>query len=65
MEGKVKFYNFRKGWGFIIGEDEQEYFVHFSSVPKDVILKENMEVTFDGEESTKGKQAKNITIKQQ
>ncbi len=28
MKGTVKFYNEQKAFGFIIGDDEKDYFVH-------------------------------------
>ena len=33
MEGTVKWYNSRKGYGFIQGEDGKDVFVHRTSVP--------------------------------
>ena len=32
MQGKVKWFNQEKGFGFIVGEDEKEYFVHYSQI---------------------------------
>ena len=42
MKGTIKWYNFKKGYGFIKGEDDQDYFVHYTQVPKDARLKEEM-----------------------
>jgi len=33
MKGTVKWYNIKKGYGFIKGEDDQEYFIHYSALP--------------------------------
>ncbi len=63
MEGKIKWYNFKKGYGFVLGEDGKEYFVHFTAVPKGTRLNENDEVTFDVEETEKGPQARNLQKK--
>jgi len=63
-KGKVKFFSNRKGFGFVIGdEDNKEYFVHFSSIVMEgyKTLKENQEVTFEGMETEKGLQAANVT----
>ena len=35
MTGKVKWFDSKKGYGFIIGEDGKEIFVHFSGIVKD------------------------------
>lgn len=35
MTGTVKFFNPEKGFGFITGSDEQDYFVHFSAIQTD------------------------------
>ena len=32
MKGTVKFFNNKKGWGFITGEDEKDYFFHYSQI---------------------------------
>lgn len=60
MKGKVKWYNWRKGYGFITGDDEKDYFVHFSQVPEGTKLYENDEVEFEAVEGEKGMQAQNI-----
>jgi len=62
MEGKVKWYNFKKGFGFIQAEDEKDYFVHYTQVPKGVTLKDNDKVTFEVKETDKGLQATNIQL---
>ena len=59
MKGKVKFFNRTKGFGFIAGEDNKEYFVHESGI-KEGSLDENDEVTFDVEEGDRGPKAVNV-----
>lgn len=60
MKGKVKWYNVPKGYGFILGEDGNEYFVHFTGLVKGTKLFENDDVTFDVADTEKGKQAQNV-----
>lgn len=60
MKGKIKWFNPQKGFGFIIGEDEQEYFFHVSQILNQAILKENDQVKFEPKTSEKGIQAHKI-----
>ncbi len=56
-KGTVKWFNPGKGYGFIKGEDGQDYFVHFSEIQTEgyKTLEEGQEVTF---EVTTGKDGK-------
>jgi len=60
MKGTVKFFNERKGFGFIAAEDGKEVFVHSSAIEEGVILRENDSVTFDVEEGDRGPKAVNV-----
>lgn len=60
MKGTVKFFNDRKGFGFISGEDGKEYFVHLSALGDGVTLQENDPVSFDVEEGDRGPKAANV-----
>ena len=62
MNGKVKFFNVAKGFGFIIGEDGTDYFVHQTGLGEGVSINENDSVTFDVEEGEKGPKATNVTL---
>ncbi|MDF3076314.1 MAG: cold-shock protein [Sphingobacteriaceae bacterium] len=59
--GKVKWFNTQKGYGFIVGEDGKEIFVHFKDVQGGVnSLRDNDNVEYDTEEGRKGLQAVNV-----
>jgi CspA family cold shock protein len=62
-EGKVKWFNEQKGFGFISREDGDDVFVHFSEINASGFktLYENQEVSFDIKEGPKGLQASNVT----
>ncbi|MCK5707698.1 MAG: cold-shock protein [Candidatus Aureabacteria bacterium] len=61
-KGKVKWFNNKKGYGFITPEEGNDVFVHFSAVQGDDYksLEEGQDVEFDVEEGPKGEQAKNV-----
>ncbi len=60
--GKVKWFDNRKGFGFIIPETGGEVFVHYSAIVADGFrsLKEGDLVQFDVIESGKGLKAQNV-----
>jgi CspA family cold shock protein len=65
-QGKVKWFDGKKGYGFIVPEDGRgDVFVHYSSIQSDSefkSLKEGMTVQFDIEEGKKGLQAHNVVV---
>jgi len=60
--GTVKWFNARKGYGFIGHEDGEDVFVHFSAINMDGSrrLDEGQNVEFSIEEGPKGVQASNV-----
>jgi len=62
MEGTIKWYNVRKGYGFVKGEDGEDYFVHHTALGSGVFLRENDLVSFEPAETEKGKQAQNVKL---
>ncbi len=63
MDGKVKFFNEMKGFGFIAGDDGKEYFVHKSGLVEGTVLNENDEVTFEVVEGDRGPKAEKVAKK--
>ena len=65
MKGKVKWYNARKGYGFITPDDNSDdVFIHATAL-KDCGLKKlytGSEVSFEVNQDDKGKRAKSIKI---
>lgn len=61
MKGTVKFFNEMKGFGFITGEDETEYFVHKTGLPEGLVLRENDSVEFEVEQGDRGPKAVNVS----
>ena len=57
MKGTVKFFNGEKEFGFIVGEDEKEYFVHKTDLQAGVTIDKDDLVTFEAEKGDKGMKA--------
>ena len=63
MKGTVKWYDIRKGYGFIQGEDGADVFVHKTAVPFwNIFLNTGEQVEYQIENSKQGKKATNIKI---
>jgi len=62
MEGEVKFFNEKKGFGFIQSDDQQDVFIHISGVKEGIILKEGERVRFETVETDRGVQAKKVEL---
>ena len=60
MKGTIKWYNNMKGFGFIVGEDGNDVFVHRTAIPMGTDLYEEDMVEYEIEESERGPKAKNI-----
>lgn len=65
INGTVKWFNDRKGFGFIEQENGPDVFVHHTGINANGFksLKEGDRVTFDVEQGQKGPSATNVTIR--
>ncbi len=62
--GRVKWFDEKKGFGFIERQDGNDVFVHFRAIsnPGFKTLAEGQEVEFEVEQGQKGPQAVNVTV---
>jgi CspA family cold shock protein len=62
MQGKVKWFNERKGFGFIEAENGNDVFVHFSAIQSSGFktLQDGQSVSFDVQNGPKGLSAVNV-----
>lgn len=63
-EGSVKWFNEKKGYGFIQQENGQDLFVHYTAIQTEGFktLTEGQRVRFEVEETPKGPKAKNVQV---
>jgi cold shock protein len=63
-KGRVKWFNEKKGYGFISRDDGNDVFVHFSAIKKDgfKVLYERDQVEFEVTEGPKGLQATDVVV---
>ncbi len=61
--GKVKWFNAKKGYGFICDDDGADVFVHFSALNMEgfKVLEEGDTVEYEVVDGEKGPQAANVT----
>lgn len=65
LKGTVKWFDVRKGFGFIMDEDGMDYFVHYSEIQGEGFkrLQNGQKVIFEAGEDGKGRSvAKKISI---
>jgi CspA family cold shock protein len=64
LKGTVKWFDSKKGYGFITTENGDDVFVHFSAITMDGFknLEENQKVEFDVVDGAKGPQTANVRL---
>ena len=64
MVGKVKWFDSKKGYGFILNDEGDEIFVHFTAIIKEGFkaLTEGQQVEYEIGEGVKGRQAVDVKV---
>ena len=64
MKGTVKWFDPKKGYGFITKEDGEDIFVHWTAIQMDGFktLEQGQNVEFDVVDGRKGPQAANVRV---
>ncbi len=62
ISGKIKIWKEVEGWGFIEGDDGEDYFINISNVRMGQNIQLNSRVKFDVSQGQRGPEAENITL---
>ena len=60
--GTIKTWNDAKGWGFIEGDDGEDYFLNIANIRKGQSVRVNSRVKFDVNQGQRGLEAENVTL---
>ena len=62
QNGKIKFYNKQKRYGFVTGEDGVDYFFHDTGLANGIYVRDDEKVAFNVTETDRGKKAIDISL---
>jgi CspA family cold shock protein len=64
VKGKVKYFDTKKGYGFITNDEGKDVFVHYTGIKSDGFknLEKDQEVVFDVKNTDRGHQAINVEV---
>ena len=62
ISGTIKMWKETEGWGFIEGDDGEDYFLNISNVRRGQSIRVNCHVNFDVDQGQRGPEAKNVTL---
>ena len=60
--GTIKIWKDAEGWGFIEGDDGEDYFLNISNVRRGQSIRVNSRVKFDVNQGQRGPEAENVTL---
>ena len=62
ISGTIKIWKEIEGWGFIEGDDGEDYFINIRNVRRGQTIKVNSQVKFDVFQGQRGPEAENISL---
>ena len=62
ISGTTKIWKEAEGWGFIEGDDGEDYFLSISNVRRGQSIGVNCRVKFDVNQGQRGSEAENVTL---
>ena len=62
ISGTIKMWKEAEGWGFIGGDDGEDYFLNISNVRRGQSIRINCRVKFDVNQGQRGSEAENVTL---
>ena len=62
QQGTIKFYNRNKRYGFIKGDDENEYFFHETGLSDGIYVKDDDKVEFTVVDGDRGEKAVDVSL---
>ena len=62
ISGTIKMWKDAEGWGFIDGDDGEDYFLSIANVRKGQSVRINSRVKFDVNQGQRGPEAENVTL---
>ena len=62
ISGILKMWKEAEGWGFIEGDDGDDYFVNIANVRKGQKMQPNIRVKFDVTQGPRGPEAENVSL---
>ena len=62
ISGTIKMWKDAEGWGFIEGDDGEDYFLNIANVRKGQSICVNCRVKFDINEGQRGPEAENVSL---